>query len=88
MMDKSYKNKKTNWLQIFILCSFIKVYLLEKNYSVLFFNILYLILLEKNTTQKKIKQIYLHYLQFKNMRVTSCFNYIVPFRRQISHHST
>ena len=54
-MDKSYKIKKTNWLQIFILCSFVQVYLLEKNYSVFFFNILYLIKLEKNTTKKNKK---------------------------------
>ena len=51
MMNKSYKI--TKWLQNLILCSFVQVYFLKKNYSVLIFNIVDIILLEKNTTYKK-----------------------------------
>ena len=53
MMNKSYKIKKTNWLQTLILCSFVQVYFLKKNYSVFIFNIVHLILLGKKNSKKQ-----------------------------------
>ena len=51
MINKSYIKK--NWLQILILCSFVQVYFLKKIYSVLIFNIVDLILLEKKNSKKQ-----------------------------------
>ena len=51
-MNKCYKK---NSLQILILCSFIQVYFLKKNYIILIFNIADLILLGKKYNSKKQK---------------------------------
>ena len=87
MMNKFYKIK-INWLQILIFCSFVKVYFFKKIYSILISNIADLILLRKiYNSKKKGRQIYLHYLQFKNIRTTSRLDYTVLLRRQISNYS-
>ena len=87
MMNKSYQIKKylAPNFNFVLFCSSL---FLEKIYSILIFNIADLILLEKIQLKKtKGRQIYLHDLQLKNMQVTSHFDYIVLFRRQISNYS-
>ena len=81
-MNKSYKKKLALNCYFVLFCSS----LLKKN---LIFNIYDLILPGKNYSLKKTKgkQIFLNYLQLKNIRNTFRFDYTVLFRRQISNYS-